>query len=234
MSVYNNTYNYSDVDIRHIIASVAEALHNKIQYEQVRDEITTIIKVPFYNSMTGSEDYLYNNYMYEGETSTLKQIPTFVGVVPRGVITLDSINIESSNITNKTVRLEMLKKENNINKMFSYEVLTVPLILSFTAKIITNSYTEMLKIFTHGILKSLYKNLKFDVNISGNKLVGSIAIQESQNFNKMVEFSYSDKTELSIDFSFDVSISYPIVDEDSKLFVGDKIEKFEYTINIEN
>lgn len=63
---YNQKFNKDDSTIRHIIVGLLADLHNKVYYHIQRDDVTReLIQIPFHYAITGSEAFLYDNFLQD-------------------------------------------------------------------------------------------------------------------------------------------------------------------------
>jgi hypothetical protein len=228
MSQFNNTYNYNDSKIRSIIIAIVGEFQNKIKFRQYTDSNEYALHtVPFYYSLTGSEDFLLDNFM-SSDYSVLStnEIDNNYEVVPRGILTMESLDIDSGALINRHVRTEIPKKvDETTYKMYSYETVIIPINLSFSVKIICNSNIEMLKI-TETLISNLYKVNNFYVDFGGYHVRGSMSLPESFDREQLFEFGFTDKKVYDITFSVDVQTSFPVFDEKSEMFLGNRILEF--------
>ena len=133
MSVYNTKYNYHDSNIRNILVTVAAEFTNKVTYNLYRDNNEfEVIKVPFYNSFTGTEDFLKDEFMvaeYGGTDGEDELISGLYSVIPRGILTYTGLEIDSGSLVNRYIRTQIPKKvDDTTYKMYSYETMILQLI----------------------------------------------------------------------------------------------------------
>lgn len=232
MSEFNTLYNFNDCELRNIILSVLYTLNDKVKYKQYKDNnIFDEITVPFFYSLTGAEDFLVDNFMNEEYSKYSEaKLDGIYEKVPRGVINLTSLEIDSGALINKNIRCTIPKKVDETTfKMYSYETMIIPINMTFDVRINCNSNIEMFKI-TLSLIKNLYKTNPFSVDYGGYKHRGNMIIPESFEQEKQFEFSYTDKKTYDITFSLDVNTDILIFDENTEIFAGSRIEKFELGI----
>ena len=229
MSAFNNKFNFQDSNIRNIIIAICSEFTNKMDYKQYTDSNEyEIIKIPFYNSFTGSEDFLKDQFISDELVNSQQQIDGLYNVIPRGILIFNSLEIDSGSLVNRFVRTEIPKKvDETTYKMYSYETLILPINLTFDVKILCSSWIEMLKILEFGLLKNFYKSTPFYVDYGGYRARGYINIPENEDLEKLTEFSYSDKKTYDISFSIDVNTYLPIFNEGSEIFLGNKMTGFD-------
>lgn len=230
MSVYNLEYNKDDSVIRLICVAVLHELNEKLNYYQLEDGVRQKKDVPFFYSLSGTERYLTDIFLKEDSD---KAQGTYEPV-PRGVIRMSSMSIDSGALVNKFIRSEILEKMDGKLLPFSYETMIVPINISFDATIICNSYLELFKI-TESIIKNLYKNNPFTIDMDGQyNLKGVLGLPEDFDHEKLFQFSSTDNklnSNNKINFTLEVKSFYPVFTDDSKIFAGNIIESFEHTVS---
>lgn len=232
MSAYNNEFNYHDSKIRSIIVSVLGEFQNKLKIRQYTDsnEYEEFI-VPFFYSLTGADDFLLDHFMTPDYSELSSQeLENNYEPIPRGVLTMTSLEIDAGSLINRHVRVSIpVKVDETTYKMYSYETMIVPVNLSFDIRIVCNSNIEMLKI-TEKLISDMYKTNNFYVDFGGYHVRGSMNLPESFEREQLFEFGFTDKKQYDITFSVEVSTSFPVFDEKSEMFMGDRIESFESNI----
>jgi hypothetical protein len=237
MSNFNATFNFTDSKIRAIIIATLSELQNKLQYKQFYDNNEfRIIEVPFYYSLTGSDDFLSDSFTDEEYSKfSDSKVNQIINKVPRGVINMTSVEIDAGSLVNRYIRCAIPKKvDDKTYKMYSYETIIIPLNLTFDATIICSSNIEMLKI-TEEIISKLYKVNAYFVDFGGYRVRASLNIPEGLNHEKLIEFGYSDKKIYNITFSIDVYSSILVFDEKSEMFLGNKMNSIDgaiYDMNV--
>jgi hypothetical protein len=130
-------------------------------------------------------------------------------VVPRGIIQLTGISIDSGNQTNKFARSEFVQEWEGILKTFSMETNFLPLSMSFDCTVVCSSNLEMLKV-TESLMSRLYKNTLFQIDLGMMRVAGTFAVPEDYTQNKLFEFQLNDKKEWSVTFPIEVSSFMPV------------------------
>ena len=145
MSAYNQEFNYDNTIIRYIIVALLAELKDKVYYyNQIDAETLKKIPVPFFYSITGDGRFLMDNFLYDAEAAG-KAIGDYE-VVPRGILQLTGISIDSGNQTNKFVRSEFVREWEGVLKTFSLETNFLPLTMTFSTTIVCSDNLEMLKV----------------------------------------------------------------------------------------
>lgn len=236
MSVYDLHFNKDDVTIRNIIIGLLATMHDAVYwYNQIGSEVTEKkqIKVPFYFSTTGTERYLQDNFLnnIDFDPENLKA-ETFYNSVPRGIIDLTGINIESSAIVNKYVRMFHQKQEDDGTlNTYNTEAYWVPIILNVDCKIYTDSILDQLKC-TESIIRTFFKSKAYQVDLATTRIPCLIQFPEDYTNERSLEFSFTDKKEFTTNFSLQIKSYIPIFREESSIFAGTTMEGFQSSVNI--
>lgn len=208
MSAYNQEFNKDNTILRYIIVALLAELKDKVYYyNQIDEDTLKKIPVPFFYSITGDGRFLMDNFLYDAEAKG-KAIGDYE-VVPRGIIQLTGISIDSGNQTNKFARSEFVQEWEGILKTFSMETNFLPLSMSFDCTVVCSSNLEMLKV-TESLMSRLYKNTLFQIDLGMMRVAGTFAVPEDYTQNKLFEFQLNDKKEWSVTFPIEVSSFMPV------------------------
>ena len=208
MSAYNQEFNKDNTILRYIIVALLAELKDKVYYyNQIDEDNLKKIPVPFFYSITGDGRFLMDNFLYDAEAKG-KAIGDYE-VVPRGIIQLTGISIDSGNQTNKFARSEFVQEWEGILKTFSLETNFLPLNMSFDCTVVCSSNLEMLKV-TESLMSKLYKNTLFQIDLGMMRVAGTFAVPEDYAQNRLFEFQLNDKKEWSVTFPIEVASFMPV------------------------
>jgi len=208
MSAYNQEYNRDNTILRYMIVALLAELKDKVYYyNQIDEDTLKKIPVPFFYSITGDGRFLMDNFLYDAEAKG-KAIGDYESV-PRGILQLTGISIDSGNQTNKFARGEFVQEWEGILKTFSLETNFLPLKITFDCTVVCSSNLEMLKV-TESLMSKLYKNNLFQVDLGMMRVQASFAVSEDYTQNRLFEFQLNDKKEWSVTFPIDVSSFMPV------------------------
>ena len=208
MSAYNQEFNKDNTILRYIIVALLAELKDKVYYyNQIDEDTLKKIPVPFFYSITGDGRFLMDNFLYDAEAKG-KAIGDYE-TVPRGIIQLTGISIDSGNQTNKFARGEFVQEWEGILKTFSLETNFLPLNMSFDCTVVCSSNLEMLKV-TESLMSKIYKNTLFQVDLGMMRVQASFAVPEDYTQNRLFEFQLNDKKEWSVTFPIEVSSFMPV------------------------
>ncbi len=238
MSVYDLHFNKDDVTIRNILIGLLATMHNNIGwFNQLSSKIedSRKINVPFYFSTTGSERYLQDNFLnnIDYDPENLKA-ETFYNKIPRGIVELSSINIESSNITNKYVRMNYQKEDldGNLNT-FNSEAFWVPITFSLDVKVYLDSILDQLKC-TESIIRAFFKSKSYQIDVSYTRIPCLIQFPDDYSNERSIEFSFTDKKEFTVNFTIELKSYIPVFKPETEIFAGNTMQGFSTNVIIEN
>lgn len=208
MNEYNQKYNKDDVFIRSMIVSLLAEMNKKIYYYNREDNgSVTKITVPCLYSITGSERFLRDEFYYDALEEG-KAIGDYERV-PRCVVSLSGINVNSAEQTNKYNRTKIVRETNGVLRTCLLNVEWVPVSLSFSCKIICSNNIELFKI-TECIISKIYKNPNyFKVDFGMFNVDGCFSAPTDYSHNIPTEFGFSDKKEFSMEFNVEMKSFIP-------------------------
>jgi hypothetical protein len=227
MSAYNQEFNKDNTILRYVIVATLAELKDKVFYYNKIDENTLQrVNVPFYYSVTGNERFLMDNFVYDAIADN-KAIGDYE-VVPRGVLQLSSLAIDSGSQTNKFIRGEFVREVYGKLRTFSLETNFLPLNMTFGVTVVCSNNLEMLKV-TESILSKLYKTTTYSVDLGMFRVQASMAVPEDYNQDKLFEFTISDKKEFNVTFDIEVKSFVPVFENGILLTeIDDLIRKSNY------
>jgi hypothetical protein len=208
MSAYNQEFNKDNTILRYMIVALLAELKDKVYYyNQIDEDTLKKIPVPFFYSITGDGRFLMDNFLYDAESNG-KAIGDYE-TVPRGIVQLTGISIDSGSQTNKFARGEFVQEWEGILKTFSLETNFLPLNLTFDCTVICSSNLEMLKV-TETLMSKLYKNNLFQVDLGMMRVQGNFSVPEDYTQNRLFEFQLNEKKEWSVTFPIEVASFMPV------------------------
>jgi len=211
MSAYNQEFNKDNTILRYIIVALLAELKDKVYYyNQIDEDTLKKIPVPFFYSITGDGRFLMDNFLWGAEADG-KAIGDYESV-PRGILQLTGISIDSGNQTNKFARGEFVQEWEGILKTFSMETNFLPLNMSFDCTVVCSSNLEMLKV-TETLMSKIYKNTLFQVDLGMMRVAGTFAVPEDYQQNRLFEFQLNDKKEWSVTFPLEVQSFMPVFEQ---------------------
>lgn len=208
MSLYNQEYNKDNVILRYVLVALLADLKNEVYfYNRIDEDTYKKIDIPFYYSLTGNERFLADNFLYDTQKDG-KAIGDYE-VVPRSVLQMSSMSIDSGSMTNKYVRSELIKEIEGELKTFNFETNFLPINISIDATVVCSNNLEMLKV-TESVISKLYKSKLYQVDLGMFRIEASYQVPEDYSQDKLFEFSIDDKKEFKVTFPIEVQTFMPV------------------------
>ena len=208
MSAYNQEFNKDNTILRYLVVGMLAELSKKVYYyNQVDEDTLKKIEVPFFYSVSGNERFLLDNFMFDAEKAG-KAIGDYE-VVPRGVIQMNSMSINSDEQTNKFVRAEFVREWQGILKTFSLMTNFLPITIGFSVTVICSNNLEMLKV-TEAIMSKLYKGTLFNCDLGMFRVNAAMSVPEDFSQERLFEWGLNDKKEFQGTFDMELRSFMPV------------------------
>lgn len=227
MSGFLEKYNVDEVFLRGIIVGLLRSLNEKVTYTQINQQQQILqVYIPFFYSMSGDETFLQDFYMdYLDCDGNSPFAEGNYDIIPRGVVTLTGVNIETSGLTNGYVRatynIEDLQGQ---MKAYSAYTTSIPLSMSFDIKLRADTLLDTFKIF-QAVIQTFYKVFSFNVEFGGMRIPVQVGFPEQYQNDKQLEFSYSNTQKwIETNFSIAVETYYPQKDLETERFRGNLMQ----------
>lgn len=241
MASYNQKFNSDDSVIRHVIIGLLADLNNKLYfYRQLDNNNRSIIDIPFYYSITGDDQFLRDNFLFS--TATGPDCYPDKGFadgnydqIPRGVVNLTSIAVDSSKLVNK-------RNPGNYTKMnqegamegYTAEFEAIPITLSTDVEILVSSMLDGLKI-TEMIIKKMYKSNYYNVEVGHlnegtYRLPAYYAMPDDYEVQRPIDFTFEDKENYKITLPIEINTHIPAFEWETENHIGNRM--FEIVNNI--
>jgi len=238
MASYNLKYNNDDSVIRHVIIGLLADLNNKVYFHrQATADSRTVIDVPFYYAITGDDQFLRDNFLFKTASGAdchpdIAFADANYDVVPRGVVNLTGMSIDSGKLVNKR-NMGTYTKMNAEGAMEGYqaEFEMVPITLSVDVEILVSSTLDAFKI-TEMLIKRLYKSNYFNVEVghldeATYRLSSYYSMPDDYDVQKPIDFTFDDKDKYKITFPIEINTFIPSFEWETETHVGNRM----YEIN---
>jgi hypothetical protein len=192
MSGFLEKYNIDEVFLRGIIVGLLRSLNEKVTYTQINEQQEILeVYIPFFYSMSGDESFLQDFYLdYLDCDGNSPFAEGNYDIIPRGVVTLTGVNIDTASITNGFVRATYnIETVEGQMKAFSAYTSSIPLIMSFDIKLRADTLLDTFKIF-QSVIQTFYKVYSFNVEFGGMRVPVQVGFPEQYQNDKQLEFSY--------------------------------------------
>jgi hypothetical protein len=227
MSGFLEKFNTDEVFLRNLISALLRSFNEKLKYRQINDQQQVLeVFVPFFYSLTGDEPFLQDFFIHYRNCDTDKPIAEGnYDVIPRGVVSLQSSEINTQSLGNKFTRtsyaVETVQGE---MKTFSAYTNSVPLALTFSVRMKVDTLLDAFKIY-QSVITTFYKTYSFSFEFDGYRIPAQVGFPESYDMTKQLEFSYNNLPQL-IEFNFSVAVEtyFPEKDLTTERFRGNLMQ----------
>lgn len=246
-NLYENR-NTSDVFSRLVVMGILRILNQQLKYTQVWEDTSDGIQevtVPFFFDFSGgsttSEKFIQDNYMnWTDDECTeigIKKMNGDYKPIPYGVITLESSQIESGNISNRFVMGQYKKKINGEIKSYVSCLYSIPLTYNFNVNIACDTVNTMWKI-EQAYREYFYKNKTFHFNYKGTVCSARVGFPESITETKTNTYTMGaaspDGADVKLSFSLSCETYQPVFDPYTEMEADNNIKSFGTTITVQN
>ena len=227
MSGYLEKFNTDEVFLRGLIVGMLRALNEKLTYTQVNDQQQVLeVYVPFFYSMSGDESFLQDFFLqYEDCDGNSVFAEGNYDVIPRGIVNLTGVQIDTSALTSGFVRATYNQEDTKGQmRAFSSYMKSIPLTGSFSVVIKVDTLLDAFKLF-QSTINTFYKVLHFSFEHEGMKIPVQVGFPESYDNDKQQEFTYQ-SVQKRIQFSFNLQLEtyYPQKDLSTERFRGNLMQ----------
>ena len=226
-------FNTDDVFFRGVIIGMLSKLNDTITYEQIDSyQNKSTIYIPFFYSMAGDEPFLQDYYLsYEDCDGKPAFAEGNYDVIPRGILEISTLSIDTSSATAKFVRASYAKevKKEAGSEMVTYSsyINPIPLSIQMTAKIKVDTTLDAFKI-QQSTLEILYKRFVYYFYYKGFRIPVQVSLPDSppdkqpNNF----QFSYGSQRGEAITLSFAMNLEtyLPQLDLTTERFRGNLMQ----------
>jgi len=226
-------YNTDDVFLRGVILGLLSKLNETVTYTQIdSNQVKSVIYIPFFYSMVGDEPFLQDFYLsYEDCDGKPAFAEGNYDVVPRGMLEMGAIRIETSSATTKFVRAsyvkEVEKDSGSEMKTFSSYLNPIPLGIQINAKIKADTTLDAFKI-QQSVLEILYKRFVYYFNYKGFRIPVQVSLQDAppdkQPNNFQMSYGSQRGEAITLSFSMELETYLPQLDLTTERFRGNLMQ----------
>jgi hypothetical protein len=226
MSGFLEKFNMDDVYLRNLIIGLLRSLNEKVTYFQVNDQQEKIeVYVPFFFSLTGDESFLMDSFVeYENCIDNLPHAEGNYDILPRGVVSYQSSDIDAQALTNKYVRMSYAVEDvKGEMKTLSSHTNSIPLNLSFGIAMKIDTLLDAFKIYQN-VIRTFYKTYSYSFEFEGMRIPVTVGFPESYELTKQYEFTYASQEYITFNFSVALETYFPDKDLSTERFRGNLMQ----------
>jgi hypothetical protein len=214
------TLNTDDIFLRNLSIALLDLLNGEMEFSLSRDDHKTSFNVPFVYNYGTDEGFLKDFYIGLPDDCKIPVAEGTYDIIPRGIVTLSSFQVKSSDITNKFVRgsyteTERGDNDQNVLTGYSAQLFSLPLSVKFDIKIICDNLNKAFKI-AESMLNINYSNRVMYFQYNGVRIPAQFSFPAQETIDKSYKFTFADTNKLNINLSVDVETYLPSFEKTSK------------------
>lgn len=214
------TLNTDNIFLRNLTISLLDLLNSVMTITVSRNDADETYTVPFMYNYGTDEGFLKDFYIGLPDNCRIPVSEGTYDMIPRGIVTLNTFQIKSSDITNRFIRgqyteTEKNNKGENILTGYSAQLYSLPMTVTFDVKVITASINQAFKI-AETILDLTYSNRVVYFRYKGIRIPAQFHFSESEKIDKKYSFTYADNNKLNMTTSVEVETYFPSFESSSK------------------
>ena len=221
--------NTDDIFLRNLTIALLDLLNGSMTLSLSRDDHKETFSVPFLYNFGTDEGFLKDFYIGLPDNC---QIPVAEGtydIIPRGIVTLSSFQVKSSDITNRFIRgqyseLERGPNDQNVLTGYSAQLYSLPISVKFDVKIICDNLNKAFKI-AEKMLDINYANRVMYFQYNGVRIPAQFQFPTNETIDKVYKFSMTDQNKINVTLSIDVETYFPSFEQSSKRLSTNVIER---------
>ena len=221
--------NTDDIFLRNLTIALLDLLNGSMTLSLSRDDHKETFSVPFLYNFGTDEGFLKDFYIGLPDNC---QIPVAEGtydIIPRGIVTLSSFQVKSSDITNRFIRgqyseLERGPNDQNVLTGYSAQLYSLPMSVKFDVKIICDNLNKAFKI-AEKMLDINYANRVMYFQYNGVRIPAQFQFPTNETIDKVYKFSLTDQNKINVTLSIDVETYFPSFEQSSKRLSTNVIER---------
>ena len=221
--------NTDDIFLRNLTIALLDLLNGSMTLSLSRDDHKETFSVPFLYNFGTDEGFLKDFYIGLPDNC---QIPVAEGtydIIPRGIVTLSSFQVKSSDITNRFIRgqyseLERGPNDQNVLTGYSAQLYSLPMSVKFDVKIICDNLNKAFKI-AEKMLDINYANRVMYFQYNGVRIPAQFQFPTNETVDKVYKFTMTDQNKINVTLSIDVETYFPSFEQSSKRLSTNVIER---------
>lgn len=221
--------NTDDIFLRNLSIALLDLLNSEMEFTLARGDHKESVKVPFYYNYGTDEGFLKDFYIGLPDNCKVPVPEGTYDTIPRGIITINTFSVTSSDLTNKFVRgnfTETERGENDKNVLTGYsaQLFSLPMNVKFDIKIVSDNLNKTFKI-AENMLKLNYANRVMYFQYGGIRVPAQFKFPEAETTDKQYKFTLVDNNKINLSLSVDVETYLPSFEQTSKRKASNVMER---------
>ena len=204
-------YNSNDCFFRDLTISLLDTLEGKIGWTNRFSDKDIEVIVPFYYSLSGSEDFLLDSFT-DDVVSNNRYVELNTDMIPRGSVTMTGYTIKSDEFRNPNVRLKVALEDKDEIKSVMAKIRPIPISVNYDITILVKSELDIFKC-SESIMDMvwLYKFFYFEYNFM--HINAFLSIPDTENIEIIREKNLTSDNTIKITLQLQVETYYPGFDK---------------------
>jgi len=212
MGEFLHRYNTDNVHSRAVIVGMINLLNSHVYFENVlSDTVIDTVYVPFFYNMGGDERFLQDYFLHWNDCVHPRLADGNYDVIPRGIVTLTSKNIDTGKMTHRFVRGNYVKEVDGQLQTFSSYLNSIPIAMNFDVEIEVDTNLDAFKV-EQAIVDVFYKTQVYSVTYKGMRVPCQVGFAEDYGVENTFEFTYQANVRTLLKFSLTVETYFPVLD----------------------
>lgn len=187
--------NIHDAFLRNATISLLDLLTSESKFQIIRNECIEEVTVPYFYNFGNDEQFMRDFFFNLPSDCNIALTEGNYERIPRGIVTLQSFQVSTRDLTNKFIRGTFNKEvkdqnERKINEAHSARLFSVPLHITFTVEVNFDTMNECLKLVDM-FLDTFYANRVTYFQFKGLRIPAQFRFPDSDDINKTYKFDYT-------------------------------------------
>jgi hypothetical protein len=212
--------NTDDIFLRNLTIALLDLLNGSMSIDLARNDTVETFNVPFLYNYGTDEGFLKDFYIGLPDDCRIPVAEGTYDIVPRGIVTLSTFQVKTSDITNKFVRGSFTEPEKgsqdeNVLTGYSAQLYSLPMSVKFDVKIICDNLNKAFKI-AERMLDVNYANRVMYFQYHGVRIPAQFQFPAVETLDKTYKFTYAENNKINVSLSLDVETYFPSFEQSSR------------------
>lgn len=223
--------NTDDIFLRNLTIALLDLLNGEMEMTLARGDHNESFKVPFLYNYGTDEGFLKDFYVGLPDNCKIPVAEGTYDIIPRGIVTLSSFQVKTSDLTNKFMRgsfTEVEKGKNDENQLVGYsaQLFSLPLAVKFDIKVMSDNLNKTFKI-AEKMLEINFSNRVVYFQYRGVRIPAQFTFPAVETVEKSYKFTFADNNKVNLNLSLDVETYFPSFEATSKRKASNVMERID-------
>jgi len=213
--------NTHDAFLRNATISLLDLLTQESSFQIVRNNEVEDVTVPYFYNFGNDEQFMKDFFFNLPLDCNIAMVEGNYERVPRGIVTFQSFQVSTRDLTNKFVRGSYNREvrdqnDRRVNELHSARLFGIPLHVTYTVEVRFDTMIEAMKLIDM-FLESFYANRVVYFQYKGLRIPAQFRFPDSADVNKNYKFDYNSAPDnyYSLRFTVVMETYFPSFDKAS-------------------